>query len=223
MTHENPKRLPTEKAPFCQPEFLVKSVLDKYKALGTTINSAGGGEPIPLHIEICVECGRPCLGHQHFSLSSKEAKLVDSAVKQNPNNPGQTIFDYATCTGGGRAELFARMLAVRDVYRKKNFVTPKEEREAAAVFADEMATNSNYLARGKAIADMAPEERKFNLQVPTVKKYNDPAYADVTDEAAEEAALLAVNAEGEEKVTKFLEQLKKEEDNDEVEIISLNI
>jgi hypothetical protein len=222
MTHENPKRLPTDQAPFCQPEFLVKSVLDKYKAMGTTINSAGGGEPIPLHIEICVECGRPCLGHQHFSLSSRVPKLVDSAVKQNPNNPGQTIFDYATCTGGGRAELFARMLAVRDVYRKKNFVTPKEEREAAAEFADEMAQNENYYVRAKAIVDMAPEERKFNLLVPTVKKYNDPAYEDVTEEAAEEAALLAVNAEGEAKVDKMLNEFRLRMQKEDENIIIIN-
>jgi hypothetical protein len=222
MTHENPKRLPSDQAPFCQPEFLVKSVLDKYKAMGTTINSAGGGEPIPLHIEICVECGRPCLGHQHFSLSSRVPKLVDSAVKQNPNNPGQTIFDYATCTGGGRAELFARMLAVRDVYRKKNFVTPKEEREAAAEFADEMAQNENYYARAKAIVDMAPEERKFNLLVPTVKKYNDPAYEDVTEEAAEEAALLAVNAEGEAKVDKMLNEFKIRMQKEDENIVIIN-
>jgi len=190
MTHENPKRLDTQESPFCQKEFVVQSILDKYKAMAQHID----GEEMPLHIEVCVECGRPCSRHQHFDITSAEPKLVAALRRPDPANPGRMIMDYATCAGGGRTELFARMLAVRDVYKKGEHKNPKEERDAAALAADAAAKDPAYLARGKAIEDMAPADRKFNTKVPAIKKYDDPAYEDVSEEDAAAAAATAVNA-----------------------------
>ena len=190
MTHENPKRLGTEHAPFCQKEFVVQSILDKYTAMAKQID----GEEMPLHLEVCVECGRPCSRHQHFDITSAEPRLVRALTKPDPAHPGRFIADYATCAGGGRTELFARMLAVRDVYKKSGIKNPKEEREVAAKAADAAAKDPAYLARGKAIADMPPAERKFNTKVPAIKKYDDPAYEDVSEEEAAAAAAAAVNA-----------------------------
>jgi hypothetical protein len=190
MTHENPKRLDTQESPFCQKEFIVQSILDKYKAMAQRID----GEEMPLHLEVCVECGRPCSRHQHFDITSAEPKLVAALRRPDPANPGRMILDYATCAGGGRTELFARMLAVRDVYKKGGLKNPKAEREVAAKAADAAATDPTYLARGKAIADMPPAERKFNTKVPVIKKYDDPAYEDVSEEDAQAAANAAANA-----------------------------
>jgi hypothetical protein len=145
------------------------------------------GEEMPLHLEVCVECGRPCSRHQHFDITSDEPKLVAALRKLDPAT-GRMIADYATCAGGGRTELFARMLAVRDVYKKGGLKNPKAEREVAAKAADAAATDPAYLARGKAIADMPPAERKFNTKVPAIKKYDDPAYEDVSEENAQAAA-----------------------------------
>jgi len=190
MTHENPKRLDTQLSPYCQKEFVVQSILDKYIAMAKRID----GEEMPLHIEVCVECGRPCSRHQHFDITSAEPKLVAALRREDPANPGRMIADYATCAGGGRTELFARMLAVRDVYKKGGLKNPKAEREAAALAADAAAKDPAYLARGKAIADMPPADRKFNTKVPAIKKYEDPAYEDVSEEDAAAAAAAAANA-----------------------------
>jgi len=189
MTHENPKRLDTQQSPFCQKEFVVQSILDKYTAMAKRID----GEEMPLHIEVCVECGRPCSRHQHFDITSDEPKLVAALRKPDPANPGRMIADYATCAGGGRTELFARMLAVRDVYKKGGHKNPKAEREAAAAAADAAAKDPSYLARGQAIVNMPPADRKFNTKVPAIKKYDDPAYEDVSEEDAQAAANAARN------------------------------
>ncbi|NBT49387.1 MAG: hypothetical protein EBT07_16515, partial [Actinobacteria bacterium] len=80
MTHENPKRLDTQAAPYCQKEFVVQSILDKYIDMAKRID----GEDMPLHIEVCVECGRPCSRHQHFDITSAEPKLVAALRREDP-------------------------------------------------------------------------------------------------------------------------------------------
>ena len=195
MTHENPKRLPYDDTPYCQKEFVVNDLLQKYRSMGRTIYNNEETPGRTLHIEICVECGRPCLGHQHFDITSDVPKLVPPVKMPDPANPERMIDDYATCTGGGRAELFARMLAVRDVYKTGGFKDTKEERKKAAWAADRGAKSAMYLARGKAILDKPPAERKFNRKVPAIKKYNDVAYNDVSEENARAAALAAMNSD----------------------------
>jgi hypothetical protein len=163
MTHANPKRRPEEDTPYCQDHFLVPEIRDRYIAAGTQIFEDRGLQGLALHMEFCIECGRPCLNHEHFDLNDPP-NLIPS------HNPG-------ICDGGGRAELFARILAVRQVYRDGGFTDPKAERLAAAQAADAAPRNADLMARGQVISDMPPPERIWgNADVPTRKDYNDPAY-----------------------------------------------
>jgi hypothetical protein len=169
MTHDNPKRLPESETPYCIEHFLVPEIREKYIVAGTQVFENQGLEGLELHLEFCVECGRPCLNHEHFNL----------------NDPPSTIpsVDAGTCSGGGRAELFARILAVRQVYRDGGFTNPKEERLAAARAADAAPRNADLMARGQVISNMAPDERIWgNANVPERKNYNDPAYGPAREE-----------------------------------------
>jgi hypothetical protein len=62
-------------------------------------------------LEFCVECGRPCAGHQHFNLNNPPGLQDYTTVNQ------QGVPNYGKCDGGGRPELFARILAMREVLR----------------------------------------------------------------------------------------------------------
>ena len=172
MTHENPQRLDGSLTPFCQKEFVVQSVLDKYRRWANKIRPT-----YPLHIEFCVECGRPCNGHQHFDLTSTDDNPKMLAETTRRDADGRLVHDYAACPGGGRPELFARILAVRDIYANAGIMDPKLERETAAVAADAAASDPAYLARGAAIFAKDKDARKFNVEVPVTKPYDDPAYA----------------------------------------------
>ena len=163
MTHDNPKRLPEEDTPYCQSSFLVDAIRNKYVNAGRQIFADRGLNDLPLHLEFCIECGRPSLNHEHFSLTDPPT-LIPS------HNPGK-------CDGGGRAELFARILAVREVYRDGGFTIPISERLAAALAADAAPKNPDLMARGTVISDMPPTERIWgNADIPATKNYNDPAY-----------------------------------------------
>ncbi len=169
MTHDNPKRRPEEDAPYCQANFQVDAIRNKYIAAGRQNFAAQGLNDLPLHLEFCIECGRPCLNHQHFDLNDPPT-LIPS------HNPG-------VCDGGGRAELFARILAVRQVYREGGFTIPISERLAAALAADEAPRNADLMARGRVISDMPPTERIWgNADIPARKNYNDPAYRGAAEE-----------------------------------------
>jgi hypothetical protein len=169
MTHDNPKRRPEEDTPYCQANFQVDAIRNKYIEAGRQIFADRGLNDLPLHLEFCIECGRPCLNHEHFSLTDPPT-LIPS------HNPG-------VCDGGGRAELFARILAVRQVYRDGGFTIPSSERLAAALAADEAPRNADLMARGQVISDMPPTERIWgNTDVPTRKDYNDPAYRGAHEE-----------------------------------------
>lgn len=174
MTHDNPGRLPYEQTPFCSSLFVVNEVRDKYVAFAKRIQP-----DIPLHLEFCIECGRPCLGHQHFDLSAPNdaPSLVAPLVRTAAD--GRVFHDYAACPGGGRPELFARMLAVRDVYADSGIMDPKEERQIAAIAADAAAKDNSpggYLERGRKIFAQDEAVRRFNRNVPATKNYNHPAY-----------------------------------------------
>jgi hypothetical protein len=169
MTHANPNRLSEDHTPYCQEHFQVDAIRDKYIAAGRQIFFQRGLNDLPLHMEFCIECGRPCLNHEHFSLTDPP-QLIPS------HNPG-------VCDGGGRAELFARILAVRQVYRDGGFTDPRAERLAAARAADAAPRNADLMARGTVIADMPPTERIWgNADVPASKNYNDPAYRVAAEE-----------------------------------------
>jgi hypothetical protein len=183
ITHVNSKGLPGSEAPFCRSNFLVPAIKDKYVALAKQIDPDGF-----VHIEFCVECGRPCMGHQHFNLDDAAPGVVPDRMVADAD--GRQHIDYGTCTGGGRVELFARILAVRDVYAAAGAVrSAAEERAEAAVAADAAPKNAELMARAKAIFDVDPDGRKWNRPIPSRKTYTDEAYA-------ANAAAAAAAAEG---------------------------
>jgi hypothetical protein len=92
----------SKKAPYCRPSEQVKELWKKYKTFQQALPKVVPGETIPL--EFCAVCGRPCHGHNHFDLT-RPGKII----KHNNRTS-----DYGVCPGG-RAELIARMLAIRAV------------------------------------------------------------------------------------------------------------
>jgi len=170
MGHANPKRLPSTAHPYCQKDFIVNELREKYLLLGRRL------DPGFDHLEFCVECGRPCWNHKHF-------KLDESGFVENPmiGEGGQRRFDYGKCVGGGRTEMFARILAVRSVYANKNINKPKEERKAAALLADEAPNNRVLMERAEKIFGEESDKRKWNNSIPKNKKYNNIAYNNSID------------------------------------------
>lgn len=182
ITHSNPRRLGNEHTPFCEPHFITP-LLDKYRKRARVLFPGVPDEA--LHIEFCVECGRPCAGHQHFDLN-EPAGLVPIPMKPNPANPAQQIQDYGRCPGGGRPELYARILAIREIYANLDINVPADERAAAAAAAEGAARDPAYIARGRAIFEKAEAERKWNVNVPARKNYNNNAYRAAPGNEADE-------------------------------------
>ena len=125
MGHAKPSMVVEHREhPWCPARFFVKDLWEKYIQVGRQAAVQQlDRDPVPEldHIETCIECGRPCCNHHHVDLE----------------HPGKVIMladdpEYKKCPGGGRRELIARILAVREVYRKGGFKTPLEERHAAA-------------------------------------------------------------------------------------------
>ena len=170
MGHENPKKLPEFEHPYCLSEFVVKDLRDKYIRAGR-----GQRTLVDDHLEFCVECGRPCWGHQHFTLDDVP-KLMPMRQVPNEENPERMVADYGSCQGGGRPEMYARVLAILEVYADPQYKDPKEERRVAAWKADSAAKDPVYLERGRKIFEAEVNMRKWNNEVPAKKKYNDPAY-----------------------------------------------
>jgi hypothetical protein len=144
--------------PFCQKDFFVQELYDKYIKAGTEYDEEEGLVGIEPHMEFCIECGRPCYRHQHFNLDT-----LDLIPGTNPSE----------CTGGGRPEMFARILAVRDIYRNAGLTNAIVERQVAAEAADQAPKDKDYMAKGQVIADMPIDERIWgNANIPATKKYN---------------------------------------------------
>jgi hypothetical protein len=61
------------------------------------------------------------------------------------------MHDYGNCPGGGRPELIARMMAVRDVYRRKDLKNVVEERKIAALAADAAPKNAALMERATSL------------------------------------------------------------------------
>ena len=147
MTHENVKGLPNEMAPYCDPGRAVEDLVKMYKDTAAELNDGF------VRLEFCVECGRPSSGHKHFNLDLTE--MLDTRKVPDPRNPGGLMYDYGHCPGGGRVEMIARMLAVRDVYRRKDVKDIKEERRLAAWAADAAPINEGLMKRATAIWEAA--------------------------------------------------------------------
>jgi hypothetical protein len=127
------------------------------------------------------------MGHKHFNLNDAAPGVIPDRMVVDAD--GRRHVDYGTCTGGGRVELFARILAVRDVYAAAGPVrSAAEERAAAAAAADAAPKNAALMARAKAIFDVDPEARKWNRPIPSRKMYTDEAYAANAAAAAAAAA-----------------------------------
>lgn len=189
MGHENPKGLSAEHYPYCQPEFVVDEVRDKYFAAAEELDP-----DVPPHLEWCVECGRPSMGHEHFTTTDPLTKVAPPRIPI-PGNPGHMQFDYGTCTGGGRAELFARILAIRRIYRDMAIDDPKTERLTAALAADEAPNDPELMALGRAIAAQELADRKWgNAPIPENKIYNDPAYRNNNNNNNNAAPYVGLNA-----------------------------
>jgi len=110
----------------------------------------------------------------------------------DPANPGQQIIDptqevrrfidYGKCNGGGRPEMYARMLAVRRIYRDMGIDNPNEERATAALAADEAANDEDLMREGTAIYAQELAGRHWtNAPLPEEKVYVEPAEAEEED------------------------------------------
>jgi len=164
MVHENTKHQSQNKAPFCDERFQIEDLVEKYKEVSDVGEEA-------THLEFCAECGRPCVNHAHVSTVAPYTR-IEAPIRADGGGR-----DYAKCTGGGRAELFARILAIRKVYREGGFLDPMEEREAAALAADNAPNNPELMAQGAAIFAQEEASRHWtNAPIPMTKPYNDPAY-----------------------------------------------
>jgi len=108
--------------------------------------------------------------HAHITTTAPYQKIADAI------GAGGHI-DFGKCTGGGRAELFARILAIRQVYRDGGILDSKAERIAAIQAADAAPNDPALLAAGTAIAAQEEATRHWtNAAVPKTKPYTDPAY-----------------------------------------------
>jgi hypothetical protein len=156
MTHANPNDLSLTESPYCPNERGVSEIIGKYKNAAARLEGDGYG----IHLEFCVECGRPCSGHQHFKLDM--SGMIPTKQIVNPRNPAQMIYDYGTCPGGGRPELIARMMAVRNVYRRRNLKDIKEERLVAALAADAAPLNEELMKKATDLWELALKRIEWN-------------------------------------------------------------
>jgi len=229
MTH---KKVEGRESPYCRNELIVLPVFNKYKKIAKALSQP----EVPLYLQFCIECGRPCLSHQHIDITSSKPTLIEQTKIPNRNNPGQMTFDYAKCDGGGRVELIARILAIRKVYKTSRLKDPHKEREMAAIKADKAANSKKYLKKAREIFKEESNTRSFKNKMPDRKKYNDPAYKNDENEKEEnttnnekeenttnnEKEENTTNNEKEENTTNNEKEEKEEKENEENENESNN-
>ena len=176
MFHENSKHEPEWHMPYCDSRLQIQELMDRYRPVS-------GLDEEDTFLSFCAECGRPCVNHAHISSKAPYTK-IEAPMRIGAD--GLQHLDYATCTGGGRAELFARILAIRKVYREGGFRDTMEERKAAALAADDAPNNPELMAQGAAIFAQEEHARRWtNAPVPTEKMYNDPAYRPAPSNASD--------------------------------------
>jgi hypothetical protein len=118
--------------PYCKPQNIVKEVLDKY------VNAGYNG------FEICIQCGRPCFHHQHFDLNDPPGLIP---MPRTARGDG----DYVKCSGGGRREALARMIAVRKTVKENPGMEPIALRRLAGLAAEAGASNEAFLTQADTI------------------------------------------------------------------------
>lgn len=132
-------------APKCLGKNLVTELFERYKKEGNTISQRDTHGVLGAHepLEVCIECGRPCLGHYHFDLQPRMDILVPRAASGG--------MEYGKCPGGGRRELIARVLAVRKTQRENPGMDPAELHRRCALAADVAWNNQDLLAKADSL------------------------------------------------------------------------
>ena len=150
VVHPNPDALPGALAPYCKPQNIIKDIRDKYVA------AAGGGR-----LEVCAECGRACVGHQHFDLNDPPG--LEPHHLTATGNP-----DYARCDGGGRLEQIARIVAVRHAVKGAGDMDAKDLRVVAGLAAESAGTASDpdiMLQATRILAKAVADRSEANLNI----------------------------------------------------------
>jgi hypothetical protein len=225
-------------APYCKAHNLVESITRNYIANGNRLDEianngmradyAARGEQFPDfllrkgELEFCAECCRPCWSHKHFTVDGMnfepDFKTYPIGPDGQPEAEGQV--QYNVCTGGGRTEAFARLLAIRKVLVNTPIAdlpvgASKQQKEAhekrlvqqrneCALSANAAPLDAQLMARAKEIADKTAETRT-NQNLDTF----------IAAAVAAPAALVAANEE--EKEAEVEEQEEQEEEKEEEE------
>jgi hypothetical protein len=182
--------------PYCEPAFLNVALREKYIEIGRELMQNEYGpqaKDMDVHLEFCIECGRPCVGHKHLT---EQAPYSYAPSKKKVNSKGILVDDYGTCAGGERPELYARILVIRKYFadNKDSALSAKEKRDAASNAADDYLTRQAMMPKAHAIFAKAIAERKWNNNAPA----NAPAKANasaIQEGAHDDAEHAAVQAE----------------------------
>uniref|UniRef100_A0A6C0IH90 Uncharacterized protein n=1 Tax=viral metagenome TaxID=1070528 RepID=A0A6C0IH90_9ZZZZ len=186
ITHKNISGPQDTNYPHCEPAFLNVALRNKYREVGRELMRNEYGQQaydMPVHLEFCIECGRPCVGHKHLT---EKAPYTYAPSKTKRTRYGILVDDYGTCAGGERPELYARILVIRKYYEdnKDSALSAKEKRDAASNAADDYSTRQAMMPKARAIFAKAIAERKWNNNAPA----NVPANASDIQEGAHDAA-----------------------------------
>jgi hypothetical protein len=144
MTHEVDRGVAK---PYCKKYNLITEIKDKY------IDACPRGG-----LQFCVTCGRPCCDHKHFNLDIINPRLIETVLDPAVDQPDDA---YTKCMGGGRPELFARLLAIQKVISEQEFTSDFEQRKACALAALNAPNDPELMAKGKAIFEKDPGARGF--------------------------------------------------------------
>jgi hypothetical protein len=168
MKHPNPSNKSYTFSPFCKEANQVSEIYKKYSNAANTLRNEFYNPREEPKLEYCVVCGRACVNHTHFDLNDVPGLAPHKIIRGADEIP-----DYGICDGGGRAEFFSRILAIRQVlYETPDKPIEGEEKDAkferlmdirkrAAIAADAAPKNERLMERAKQILEMNPTERKW--------------------------------------------------------------
>ena len=195
MTHESQGAYDRKRMPYCASSEQVKALWKKYKAYQDALPPDKFGAQ---GLEWCAICGAPCHGHRHFD--SQNPGQLKAGIPAAGAAGEEGVDDYGKCPGGGRPEMIARMLAVREVMlAHKDDAEPnnREIRKEAAFAADAAPRDPALMARAAAIFAQEAATRKFN-NVGLNEYSMAPAAAAplVNNDGGEEAAVAPAEEQG---------------------------
>lgn len=148
------------KKPYCPKQLMVKEILQKYE--NAALQAFPRGADARNYLQFCTICGRPSVNHHHFTISENPS-LAPQVLRpvRNGNDPNERIEDYGACPGGGRAEMIARLLAIRKVIKEYQGNDKEELRTLAAIAADFAGLDQELLAKAREILAVNPDDREF--------------------------------------------------------------